>query len=360
MRFSLSDGKIVIRFTLNFIIHQFLMLAFVSLPTVFYLTVFKGSTTAPAYTGIVAAISFFFYIVYCLFYGYYVAYPMANIILRVRQLAAGDYDLPKKQRFSNPANRLYREVYSNLNILANILQEEQQKRQDFEQQRQEWAAGVTHDLKTPLSYISGYADMLLSKEHQWTEAERNDFLQIIKDKSAYMEELIGDLGLVFRMDSESFMLPDKEKIELVEFIRRVAAETASMPDTKNDDFEIIEKQSSIYILGDKKLLHRAFTNLLVNAVVHNPAGTKITVKITVSPNLMITVSDNGKGLSKKELTHLFDRYYRGASTEEHEGSTGLGMAIVKQIITAHGGTITASSKPGNGTTFTVHLPSLPS
>ncbi|EOT44388.1 sensor histidine kinase [Enterococcus columbae] len=357
MKFSLSEGKIVIRFTLNFIIHQFLMLSFSGVPAAIFLTIFNGSTSEPAYTGVVAMLSFLFYIVYCVFYGYYVAFPMLGIILRVRQLAKGDYLISQKSKTFNPAKRLYREVYANLDMLAKTLKENQNKREEFEKQRQEWAAGVTHDLKTPLSYIAGYTEMLLSKDHKWSDEEKEEFLQIIRNKSKYMEELIGDLGVVFRMDNDQFMLPYMESIELTEFLRRILAEIASLPDTKEDSFEIIDDKKPIIIYGDKKLLHRAFTNLLVNAIAHNPARTKITVKIRSYPQLIIEISDNGKGLSEFDKKNLFNRYFRGSSTEEHEGGTGLGMAIVKQIITAHKGTISVESKLKSGTTFTIYLPS---
>ena len=356
MKFSFSEGKIVIRFTVNFILHQILLLTIVSIPAIIFLYVLKRSPTDALYYNLVAWLSVILYILYCLFYGCYVAFPMANIVFQIKRLANGDYQpYQKRRRFLNPANGLYREVYANLGTLTATLQENKQKRLEFENQRQEWAAGVTHDLKTPLSYITGYTDMMLSKQHEWSEAEKAEFLQIIKGKAAYMEDLINDLGLAFRMDQQTGMQMSSEKIELVELLRRVVAETASMPAERKKDFEILGDDQPIYIIGDYKLLRRGFSNLLVNSVVHNPEGIKITVQIIDDALPKIQISDNGSGMNEDDTKHLFDRYYRGTSTDTPVGGTGLGMAIVKQIIEAHHGTIEVQSKLGEGTVFTLQF-----
>jgi len=125
MKANFSNGKLVIRFTLNFIAHQILLFLTVSLPAAFYIVVLKQPEKCGEYLI-----------------------------------------LDRKRRFFVLSSRLYREVYANLESLSLTLQENERKRQEFEQLRQDWASGVTHDLKTPLSYISGYTDMLLSDEHE--------------------------------------------------------------------------------------------------------------------------------------------------------------------------------------------------
>lgn len=105
---------------------------------------------------------------------------------------------------------------------------------------------------------------------------------------------------------------------------------------------------------DSRLMMRAIQNLVINCFVHGDSDTEVALKITTSsPNVTITISDNGKGMTKDETKQLFERYYRGASTEKKPEGSGLGLAIAKSIIELHTGTICVSSIPHQGTTFTI-------
>lgn len=346
-------GSLVVRFTLSFILHQFLLMLVLAIPGVLYIYILQEPDNLTM-IKVLSWVAVAFYFLYCLFYGYYFARPMYGVLNRIEVLSNGEYLVPKqKKQFLS--SRIYREVDTNLESLSTILQENEKKRKKFNKLRQEWAAGVTHDLKTPLSYISGYTDMLLSEEHTWSEAERIEFLQLIKEKSKHMEELISDLGIAFRMDQSLDTKRNSEKIELTELLRRVVAESANMPVDKEISFEFTDSNYPVYIKGDIKLLKRAFTNLIVNAVEHNPAGTVVKVTIKKKDQVEVVIEDNGKGMDEDAVNHLFDRYYRGTPTDTPTGGTGLGMAIVQQIIAAYGGSIEVSSELGCGTAITVRL-----
>lgn len=348
-------GNLIVRFTVSFILQQFILMFILAIPGVLYIY-WLQKTENQTIIEVLSWITVFLYLSYCFFYGYYFARPMYGVLNRIEMLSKGEYIVPKPIK-SCISSRIYREVNAHLESLSLTLQENEKKRKEFDQLRQEWAAGVTHDLKTPLSYISGYTDMLLSKEHLWTEEERRRFLQIMKEKAKHMEDLISDLSIAFQMDQSLDMKQNQKKIELVELLRRVIVEIANAPNDKGNSFEFIDCAEPVYIKGDPKLLKRAFTNLIVNAIEHNPPGTfiKITTK-KQAEEINITIEDNGKGMDEYTIQHLFDRYYRGTATEIPTEGTGLGMAIVQQIITAFGGSIEVKSKLKQGTTVMVTFP----
>jgi signal transduction histidine kinase len=351
-----QSSKLFIQFTLSFVLHQILLMLVLSIPGAFYIMLLNE----PDNQTLIIVLSWTavaFYILYCLFYGYFFARPMYNVLRQIEILSKGGYLFPKQAK-PFLESRIYRQVNMHLQSLSGILQENAKKRTEFDQLRQEWAAGVTHDLKTPLSYISGYTDMLLSAEHSWNDRERTEFLQLIKSKSDHMEQLISDLGIAFQMDQSLDIKNKFEQVELVELLRRVIAETSSMPTDKIDTFDFIEHDETIHAKGDEALFRRAFTNLIINAVEHNPSGTTVKITIRKTDTVDITIEDNGRGIDEETLNHLFDRYYRGTSTEAPAGSTGLGMAIAKQIITAFDGTIELNSQLNHGTTFIVKFPSI--
>lgn len=351
-----TKNRIILRFTLSFILHQIFLFTAISIPPIFYINVLNESQN-PVILNATAWIVIIVYVLYCIFYGYYIARPMYDILTKIKKLSSGEYDLPTNQsKFPFPSTKLFREVYLNIKALSNTLQENEKKRKEFFKLRQEWASGVTHDLKTPLSYISGYTDMLLSEEHSWNLEERREFLYLIKVKSLHMEDLINDLGIAFRMDQSVGIEFERQKIELGELIRRAVAEVANMPSEKDNVFVIVGGESPTFIEGDPKLLQRAFSNLLINAVVHNPSKTKIEIKINKSDHVKIQIKDDGQGIDTYSVEHLFDRYYRGTSTDGFTGGTGLGMAIVKQIVTAHHGEVKVESNLREGTCITIKLP----
>ncbi|MNI73466.1 Sensor kinase CusS [compost metagenome] len=107
---------------------------------------------------------------------------------------------------------------------------------------------------------------------------------------------------------------------------------------------------------DVKLLKRALENLLINAILHNPVGTNIQVSVTKSTFWNVLITDDGTGISQHDISRLFNKYYRGTTTDSQSEGTGLGMAIAHQLVIAHGGTIDVTSQINEGTTIAVSLP----
>ncbi|MDZ5607831.1 HAMP domain-containing sensor histidine kinase [Bacillus pseudomycoides] len=221
--------------------------------------------------------------------------------------------------------------------------------------KREWMAGISHDLKTPLTYITGYSALMLSPDHTWSQEENEKFLQEIQQKGDHMKELIEDLNLSFRLQDSQIPLR-KEKINIVEFTRRLIADITNDPRSQHYHFSFQSDKTNIMIPIDTKLLHRSLQNLFMNAILHNPVETTIHTSILLNNDVHIIIEDTGTGMDEKTVQNLFKQYYRGTTTNVSSEGTGLGMAIAHKIITAHGGTIHVASEIGKGSKIHITLP----
>ncbi|MET3292131.1 UNVERIFIED_CONTAM: signal transduction histidine kinase [Brevibacillus sp. OAP136] len=286
--------------------------------------------------------------------GWYLGKPVYLIIRWIRQLANGHYDFPmsleeihsRKSGTLKIPYAVYKELFEHVRMLAKTLQKNKTDLQESEQAKQEWIRGISHDLKTPLTYISCYSAMLINTEYQWSEAEKREFLFIISQKAAHLQELVQDLNETIH----GKIALKAEQVDIVELVRRSVADVSSGPWATNYLFSMDEQPCEIPLTCDPKLLTRAIRNLLVNAVVHNPEGTKIAVRISQlqDQTTEIQVEDNGIGFSQtlaKNDTAI-------TSSER----SGLGLSIAKQLIEAHGGNLIIISKPNEGTSLSIRLP----
>ena len=253
--------------------------------------------------------------------------------------------------------RLYKDLIATLAQLTETLQLHETQRRKITQTREEWITGLSHDLKTPLSSISGYAQMLESKDYDWTEEETREFAGIIAEKSTYMMNLLEDLTLTFRLKNQALPLV-KEEVDINEFIRRTIIHFINDPTTSDMKFIFQPHNETIFASIDPKWFQRIMDNLIANAVKYNPSGTTITVSIsTIEEHLLIiTIKDDGIGMDNETIGKLFHRYYRGTNTSDSDSGTGLGMAITKQLVHLHGGSINVKSTLQKGTTVRIILP----
>lgn len=272
--------------------------------------------------------------------------PVKVIIEGIGNLYNGDY------RTHYDEHGLYKEVYSNMNDLASILQENKIERMNLDRMREEWFANISHDIKTPLASIKGYAE-LLNSEYDFTNEEIKEYSEIIEQKSIYIKELVDDFNLSARLRNKNIIL-NLEKCNIVKVIKGVVIDILNIPENSNRNIEFISDTKNIEKKIDVILFKRAINNIIHNAIVHNDENVDVQVKIqNKNDQAHITIKDNGKGISNEELKYIFTRYYRGTNTgKKHEGS-GLGMAIARDIIKAHGGDILVESELGKGTTFKI-------
>lgn len=301
------------------------------------------------------------------FTGRGLARPLVHMMRWLSALAAGDYreppgkgGMPLSRGFDGRRRRpyaTYREVFDSLDSLTTELRHTAEERERLEKAREEWIAGVTHDLRTPLTSIQGYANVLAS-EYEFDTGEVRRQSAVIATQAGHMDSLLDDLNLSFRLRSTALPL-EMTSVDAIELVREAAV--ALVNDPRSEGREVVFEEppgtGPITMQGDPLMLRRVLTNLLVNAAVHNPAGTTIALSVTREmEHVSITVADDGVGMSAEVQRNLFDRYYRGTSTQQGAEGTGLGMAIARQIVQAHRGDIAIRSEPSRGTIVTVQLP----
>lgn len=259
---------------------------------------------------------------------------------------------------------VYKEVFDNMNELSNTLDMYEKAQQQHEKMRDEWISNISHDLKTPLASIQGYAELL---EYANTPEEVAEYSQIITQKSHYMKELLDDLNLTMKLRNNALPLQLKET-NLVPFSRETVIDVLNDEAfvARSVDYQVAD--DVIMTTIDQKLMKRALLNFIDNAFIHNDEAVNVTVSVSKSypqeilddeklstMRACIMIQDTGKGIPEDELNNIFERYYRGTNTTNTRG-TGLGTAIARDIVEAHGGRVVLRSERGKGTTIFVLLP----
>ncbi|WP_040982560.1 sensor histidine kinase [Oceanobacillus jeddahense] len=254
--------------------------------------------------------------------------------------------------------KLYKEVFQAFDEMAVKLDASQKEREQLEKSREEWVAGISHDLRTPLTTMEGYGRMLGNEQYEWSKQELQEIGDTITEKSGYMVDLIEDFTLSFRLKNDANTLTfnlvsmNESMEQIIEKFRKdVAFKDYSVV------YEPVRPDRKIEV--NERLFERMIDNLMYNAWKHNPQDTAVKVAVTQSEEekgLEIRITDNGTGMDEETQKHLFTRYYRGTNTEERNEGTGLGMSIALQIAKLHQGTISVQSEKDRGTTVTVFLP----
>lgn len=239
---------------------------------------------------------------------------------------------------------VWRNVYQNFNVMVAGLKSNQLFNERF-------INNFSHELKTPIASIRGFAEVLLTEEI--TNEERRMYLEIIAAESARLADLSHNVLLLSKIDAQNF-IPVKAFFELDEQIKNSIILLSASWEKKNISFSA-ELASARY-WGNEELLHQVWLNLLTNAIKFTPVGGNINVELILNDDwITVAITDTGIGMSEEMTKHIFEPYYQGNSAKTTEGS-GLGLAIVAQIIELHQGSITVKSTENVGSTFQILLP----
>ncbi|MFC0417539.1 sensor histidine kinase [Cytobacillus solani] len=272
--------------------------------------------------------------------------PLHTLIDGIKKLANHEFNHHTESR------GLYKNVFYNLNHLADQLKISERERKKLDLMKEEWIANISHDIKTPLSSIQGYAEMIKDPEYDFSSEEIREYAGIIEAKSLYIKEVMEDLNLSTRLKNKELSL-NKKEVNIVALLRKIVIDLLNDPKYTDRNIQFHVNEENIMAEVDEILFRRAINNLILNAIVHNNDQVKVEVSIERKEHTHILIKDDGKGINEKELERIFDRYYRGTNTGAAHKGSGLGMAIAHDIIKAHDGQITIHSEIGCGTAIEI-------
>jgi two-component system phosphate regulon sensor histidine kinase PhoR len=226
----------------------------------------------------------------------------------------------------------------------------------LERVKNEFISTASHDLRNPITTISGFAQ-LLSQAGPLNERQE-DFAQRIQAAAGHMRELVQNLLDLAKMDMGLEL--KQESLDVNALLAEIADEFQPQAEAKEQSLSLKKAKGKLEVRGDMLQLQQALRNLVGNAIKYTPAGGSVDLFLqTDESQATISVKDNGYGIPPDDLPHIFDRFYRvrNEAVKDIEGN-GLGLAIVKSIIEKHGGQISVESEPGKGSCFTFILPLL--
>ncbi|MDT3425192.1 two-component system phosphate regulon sensor histidine kinase PhoR [Paenibacillus forsythiae] len=232
----------------------------------------------------------------------------------------------------------------------------------LERMRSEFVANVSHELKTPVAAVKGFAETLLGGGVK-DERTVNSFLQIIYDENERLNRLIGDILELSKIESKRVQL-ECSPVHLASFFDSLLETMSKVAEKKSISLSA-DVPEELFIEGDEDKLRQIFLNLLSNAISYTHEGGNVKVravnrqKADGKETVVFTVTDTGIGIPRKDLPRIFERFYRvDKARSRSSGGTGLGLSIVKHLMDLHHGTISVESDLGIGSTFTLELPLL--
>ncbi len=266
--------------------------------------------------------------------------PIRELSKATKAIAKGNFNV----RVSVPKNMEMGELVNNFNRMTRDLGSTETLQKDF-------INNVSHEFKTPLASISGFAKLMQSDDLD--DEQRREYAGIIAEESERLARLSASILQLTRLDNASSMTGITE-YSLDEQLRRTIVLLASQWEPKH--IEMTVEVDDITISGNKELLGEVWMNLLTNAIRFTPDHGRITVRATeLLDDIQVEVEDDGCGMSAEVKARVFERFYQGDSSRSNEGN-GLGLALVKRVVELSGGSVTVESSPGSGSTFRVRLP----
>lgn len=262
------------------------------------------------------------------------------------QVNGGDYSLALDNNSESDDSKLQNEIYKTTVTLRESAQRSMQSREELKTA----LSDISHQLKTPLTSTIIMTENLLDNP-DLPEELRQEFLRDIHRSSNHIRFLVQSLLTLSKIDADSIVFK-KQEILVSTVFTEVCKNLAVLAELKNVTLQSSDNGATLN--GDKKWLCEALTNIAKNCVEHTPDGGTVALCAESNPlYAKITVSDNGQGIDKDDLPHIFERFYKGKNADDD--SVGIGLALSKAIIGKSGGNLRASSEEGKGSVFTVKI-----
>ncbi|MDD6188971.1 MAG: HAMP domain-containing sensor histidine kinase [Clostridiales bacterium] len=267
--------------------------------------------------------------------------PILKISRASNQVAKGDF---KIRLDTDSYIEEVQQTYVNFNHMVEELGTIETLRSDF-------IANVSHEFKTPLNAIEGYATLL--QDRSLTEDEEQEYVEKILFNTSRLSELAGNILMLSKVENQTIPA-EVTHYQLDEQIRQSLVMLAPKWSAKEIDMDI--ELDDIYITNSESLLMQVWLNIIGNAIKFSPVGGRITVRLFKDSGVIVaTVRDEGIGMSGETLKHIFEKFYQGDTSHRSEGN-GIGLSLVKKILDLCGGRISVTSAEGEGSTFKVTLP----
>ena len=243
------------------------------------------------------------------------------------------------------------EAFATVTILRDITKEK-----EIERMKTDFVSSVSHELRTPLTAIKGFAATMLNDDGKMPAETQKEFLGIINEETDRLESLIKDLLEISLSDSGKMGLK-LTMVDIGETLQKVEAIAKPGADKKDISFSI-SADPNIHVNADRDKLQTAILNLATNAIKFTPEGGKVSLEATYADDEMVKINviDTGLGVPKKDIENIFGRFFRVNRPNTEIKGTGLGLAVVREIIELHGGRVYASSEMNKGSVFTIEIP----
>ncbi|NBI17199.1 sensor histidine kinase [Neglecta sp. X4] len=249
-------------------------------------------------------------------------------------------------------NDMTKKICYGINEIAVNSQTQLIRQRQSEQAYKRLMTSLSHDVKTPLASLVGYLEAVENKIVPGEE--KDEYIHVAHEKAQYMKSFVENLFEWVKLDSGEQIF-HFEKIDLNELSRNIIADWVLVLENNHFEYEFIIPETEYFIRIDVNAYTRVLNNLLQNIIIHSE-GDKMELHIYEDIQQdKIIIWDNGKGITSDNLPHIFERMYQCDQSRSAKGN-GLGLAITKELISVHKGTITAESNSGNGTKFTILLP----